>query len=109
MGLYMNMDNISSLAHMNICTQSKTGPMLSFLRNTTILHMGSTDNYNIICYMGSEGNIQYVQASLLKGEGMRMPSMSSEQTAAPATPSTFIAPKLQAMPSKATAAAAQPA
>jgi hypothetical protein len=56
-----------------------------------------------------KGNIQCVQASLLEGEGMRMPSISSEQTAALATPLTFITLKLQAMPSKATAAAAQPA
>jgi hypothetical protein len=34
--------------------------------------------------------------------------MSSEQTAAPATPSNFITPKSLAMPSKATPAAAQP-
>jgi hypothetical protein len=39
---------------------------------------------------------------------MRTPSTSSEQTAAPATPSTFIAPKSQATPSEATPAA-QPA
>jgi hypothetical protein len=55
-----------------------------------------------------EGNVRCMQASLLEGEGMRMLSTSSKQTAAPATPSTFIAPKSQAMPSKATPAA-QPA
>jgi hypothetical protein len=54
-----------------------------------------------------EGKVQCMQASLLEGEGMRMPSMSSEQTAVLATPSTFITPKMQAMPSKATPAAAQ--
>ena len=53
MGLCMNMGNISSLAHTNICTQSKTGPTLPSPRNTTVLHMGSTDNYDIIYYMGS--------------------------------------------------------
>ena len=55
--LGMNMDNLSSLAHTNICAEFKTGPMLSFPRNMTILHMGSTDNYNIICYMGSDTGI----------------------------------------------------
>lgn len=54
MGLCMNMGNISSLAHTNICTQSKTGPTLPSPRNTTVLHMGSTDNYDIIYYMGSK-------------------------------------------------------
>ena len=53
MGLCINMDNLSSLAHTNICAEFKTGPTLSFSRNMTILHMGSTDNYDIICYMGS--------------------------------------------------------
>jgi hypothetical protein len=65
MGLCMNIDNISSLAHTNICTQSKTGPMLSFLRNMTILHIGSTDNYDIICYMGSELCIIVITVTLV--------------------------------------------
>ena len=59
MGLCMNMDNLSSLAHMNICAEFKTGPTLSFPRNMTILHMGSTDNYDIICYMGSLGDAEF--------------------------------------------------
>jgi hypothetical protein len=53
------------------------------------------------------GKVRCAQASLLEGEGMRMPSTSSEQTAAPATPSNLIAPKSLATPSKATPAAAQ--
>ena len=39
---------------------------------------------------------------------MRTPSTSSEQSAAPATPLNFIAPKSLATPSEATLAAAQP-
>jgi hypothetical protein len=56
-----------------------------------------------------KGKVQCIQASLLKGEGMRMLSTSSEQTAVPATPSNFIAPKSLATPSEATPAVAQPA
>ena len=55
-----------------------------------------------------EGMVRCAQASLLEGEGMRTPSTSSEQSAAPATPSTFIAPKSLATPSEATLAAVQP-
>jgi len=54
----------------------------------------------------AEGNVRCAQASLLGGEGMMTPSMSSEQTAAPATPSTFDAPRSHAMHSEATPAAA---
>ena len=55
-----------------------------------------------------EGNIRRTQASLLEGEGMRTPSTSSEQSAVPATPSTFIAHKSPATSPKALPAAAQP-
>ena len=55
-----------------------------------------------------EGNVRRTQASLLKGEGMRTPSTSSEQSAAPATPSTFIAHKSPATSSEALPAAVQP-
>ena len=54
----------------------------------------------------AEGNVRCAQASLLGGEGMMTPSTSSEQTAAPATPSTFDAPRSHAMHSEATPAAA---
>jgi hypothetical protein len=53
-----------------------------------------------------EEKVRCTQASLLKGEGIRMPSMSSEQTAVPATPSTFITPKSPATSPEALPAAA---
>ena len=55
-----------------------------------------------------EGMVRCMQASLLEGEGMRMPSTSSKQSAALATPSTLTAPKSPATPSEALPAAAQP-
>ena len=55
-----------------------------------------------------EGKVRCVQARLLEGEEMRTPSTSSEQAAAPATPSTFTVPKSPATPSEATPAAARP-
>ena len=39
-------------------------------------------------------DMQVTLAALLKGEEKRMPSMSSEQAAAPGTPSTFDMPSL---------------
>jgi hypothetical protein len=54
-----------------------------------------------------EGKVRCAQASLLEGEGMRMSSTSSEQTAVLATPSTFIAPKSPATSPEALPAAAQ--
>jgi hypothetical protein len=56
-----------------------------------------------------KGKVRCTQASLLEGERMRTPSTSSEQTAVPATPSTFIAPKSPATSPEALPAAAQPA
>ena len=55
-----------------------------------------------------EGMVRCTQATLLEGEEMRTPSTSSEQSAAPATPSTLTAPKSPATPSEALPAAAQP-
>ena len=45
-----------------------------------------------------EQDILPVSAALLKGEEKRLPAMSSEQTAAPGTPSTFNLPKSPASP-----------
>jgi hypothetical protein len=54
-----------------------------------------------------EGKVQCMQASLLEGEGMRILSTSSKQTAAPATPSTFITSKSPTTSPEALPAAAQ--
>jgi len=56
-----------------------------------------------------EQDIHPASAALLKGEEMWMPSMSSEQTAAPGTPSTSNALTSPASPSKATPSSSEPA
>jgi len=56
-----------------------------------------------------EQDVHLASAALLKGEEMWMPSMSSKQTAAPGTPSTFNTPISPALPSEATFSPSEPA
>jgi len=56
-----------------------------------------------------EQDIYPASAAQLKGEILQVPSMSSKQTAAPGTPSTFSAPTSPASPSEATPSSSVPA
>jgi len=56
-----------------------------------------------------EQDVHPASAAQLEGEGLRVPSTSSEQTAAPGTPSTSNAPILPALSSEATPSSSEPA